>query len=547
MEKRTLIAIALSFLVLSLYPKLMQMMYPEYYKQEALKQAALSKEAPVVDSPRSTATPATKSAAPSAVLKKGHLLPDDDMAFKNRGVDLIFNKNDGGIRQVGFVKFADAETKTPTQILSLKDAGVSITSLALIGAGSLEMATGYTGNISGSSVELTSSVSGFNIKKSYNFKEPYGADLSLTFENTSGESKQLAYELVVGSGIKSRNSIDEQYIEANFFTVAGEKKSLQHIKESNLSKQVASAGFVKWVAVKDRHFSVVVMPKTTSSFTGLVRGLGHNDRSASLISPSTTVPAGGSVTHDFVFYLGPNEVSDLMPLGLDDLVNFGKFDGIGRFFVGSLELLHNVFKNYGVAIIVLTILINVFLFPFTRVSYMSMKRMQLVQPQMNKLKEQFKGNPQRLNKETMELYKKYKVNPFGGCLPMIIQIPIFIALYVALSKFVPLINAKFLWVQDLSAPDRIYLPFSLPFVGNYFHLLPLLMCAGMFFQQKMTGMTPSTDPQMVAQQKMMVFMMPIIFGFIFYQMPSGLVLYWLTNTVLMTAYQLKLKGMKLEE
>ncbi len=525
-------------------------MYPEYYKQEELKQAALSQKS-TVHSLQSTATVAAPSTVhgpqTTAVLRQGGLLPEDDMAFKNSGVELMFNKNDGGIRQVGFVKFADAETKAPTQILSLKDAGVSITSLALVGAGSLEMPTGYTGGVSGNSVELSSSISGFNIKKAYDFKEPYGADLSITFENTSNEAKQLAYELVVGSGIRSRNSIDEQYIEANFFTEAGEKKSIQHIKESRIGKQVASAGFVKWVAVKDRHFSVIVMPKTNSSFTGLVRGLGHNQRTASLVSSSTIVPAGGSVTHDFVFYLGPNEVKDLMPLGLDDLVNFGKFDGIARFFVGSLELLHNVFKNYGVGIIVLTILINVFLFPFTRVSYMSMKRMQLVQPQMNKIKEQFKNNPQRLNKETMELYKKYKVNPFGGCLPMIIQIPIFIALYVALSKFVPLINSTFLWVKDLSAPDRIYLPFTLPFVGNYFHLLPLLMCAGMFFQQKMTGMTPSTDPQMVAQQKMMSFMMPIVFGFIFYQMPSGLVLYWLTNTVLMTSYQLKLKGMKLAE
>ena len=546
MEKRTLIALGLSFLILSSYPMLMRKMYPDYYKK---LDAAQSVKKSAANSPEPTAskTPAVDGPRVTATLKAGSLLPEDDFSFKNSGVDLVFNKKDGAIRQVGFVRYPDAESKTPTKLLSLRDSGATLTSLGIIEGGNLSMILDHESSVSGNDVRFTSKSQGLKIQKSYAFKEPYGADLSGTFENTSGETRSVAYELIVGSGIHPRNSIDSQYIEANFFSELGDKKTLRHIKENRLGKQVPSQGFVKWVSVKDRHFSVIVMPKTAQNFTGLVRGLGHNDLSASLIASPVSIPPGSSVTHDFTLYIGPNELEYLMPLGLEELVNFGKFDGIARFFVGALELLYKIFKNYGIGIIVLTILINIFLFPFTRVSYMSMKRMQLVQPQMNKLREQHKNKPQRLNKETMELYKKHKVNPFGGCLPMIIQIPIFVALYVALSKFVPLVNAKLLWIKDLSAPDRVYLPFTLPFVGNYFHLLPLLMCAGMFFQQKMTGMTQSNDPQMEAQQKMMGIMMPIVFGFIFYQMPSGLVLYWLTNTVLMTAYQLKLKGMKLAE
>ena len=146
----------------------------------------------------------------------------------------------------------------------------------------------------------------------------------------------------------------------------------------------------------------------------------------------------------------------------------------------------------------------------------------------------------------MELYKKHKVNPFGGCLPMILQTPVFIALYVALSKSVILINSKFLWIKDLSSPDRLPLPFSLPFLGNEIHVLPLVMVGAMFCQQKLTQVkVEGQDPAMESQQKMMTLMMPAMFGFIFYAMPSALVIYWLTNTLIMTSYQLSLKRVTL--
>ncbi len=228
------------------------------------------------------------------------------------------------------------------------------------------------------------------------------------------------------------------------------------------------------------------------------------------------------------------------------MVNFGKLDAIGKILVGGLELLHKVFRNYGLAVIALTILINILLFPLTRVSYMSMKRMQLIQPHMTKLREQHKKNPEKLNKEMMELYRKHKVNPFGGCLPMILQMPVFIALYVALSKSVILVNAKLFWIKDLSSPDDLPLPFSLPFLGDKLHVLPLVMVVAMFLQQKFTQVqVEGQEPAMQAQQRMMSVMMPIMFGFIFYSMPSGLVLYWLTNTILMASYQLYLKRVTL--
>ena len=536
MEKRTLIALALSFLVLGFYPVVLQKFYPDYYKKSAQTQNVVK------------TAPAATPEASKTFLKSDSLLPGDDLKYKNQKLNLVFNKKDGGIREIAFPSFPHSETKAPLKLLSLTSSGVSPAAVVLLSGGDISSVIGSEAVQNGNeSFFVSTALSGkLKVEKRFTFKDSYSGDINLRFENTSDSPVEFQYELLVGSGIMPRNSIDSQYIEANFFSVVGDKKILKHIKEHKLGKQVASEHPVQWVAVKDRHFSVVIKSKNADVFTGLVRGLGNNDQSASLVSLKMSIPAHGFSTGDFLIYAGPNEIEPLQQVGLDDLVNFGKFDWIGKLLVGALELLQKVFKNYGVAIIVLTALINLILFPLTRVSYMSMKRMQLVQPQMNKLKEQYKKNPEKLNKETMELYRKHKVNPFGGCLPMLMQIPIFIALYVALSKSVILINSKLLWVKDLSSPDRVYLPFSLPFLGNYIHLLPLLMVGAMFFQQKFTQVKiEGQDPTIAAQQKMMVVMMPIIFGFIFYEMPSGLVVYWLTNTILMALYQLKLKNMKI--
>jgi YidC/Oxa1 family membrane protein insertase len=538
MEKRTLIALALSFLVLGFYPVILQKFYPDYNKKSShiLSQSKIPSATPAAMAPVSEKT----------FLKSDVLASDDDLAFKNKKISLVFNKKDGGIREIGFPAFKDSETKLPIKFLSLEASGVSPGSLIILSDGDLSPVLGYEAAQYGNEISFISGAfSGkLKVEKKFILGPGYWGNVLLRFENSSDASIEFQYELLNGSGVKPRHSIDGQYIEADFFSVAADKKILKHIAPPGAGKQIASQHPVQWIAIKDRHFSVVVKPKSDGGFTGLVRGLGNHDFGASLVSPKITIPAHGMTTEEFVLYTGPNEVEPLKEAGLEDLVNFGKFDAIGKLLVGALELLQKVFKNYGIAIIALTTLINLALFPFTRVSYMAMKRMQLVQPQMNKLREQHKKNPDKLNKETMELYRKHKVNPFGGCLPMVVQIPIFIALYVALSKSVILINSQLLWIKDLSSPDRVYLPFTLPFLGNSIHVLPLLMVGAMFFQQKFTQVKiEGQDPAVAAQQKMMTVMMPVIFGFIFYQMPSGLVLYWLTNTILMSLYQLKLKNM----
>lgn len=173
-----------------------------------------------------------------------------------------------------------------------------------------------------------------------------------------------------------------------------------------------------------------------------------------------------------------------------------------------------------------------------------MKEMQLLQPHIEELKCKLKDNPQKLNKEIMELYRQHKVNPFGGCLPLILQMPIFFALYQALMRSIVLKGATFMWIKDLSQPDRLFLfPATIPFIGNEFNLLPIVMAIGMFFQQKVS-MSSATVGSNAEQQKMMLILFPIMFGFIFYHMPAGLVLYWLTNSILTVAFQFKTKQIK---
>ncbi len=223
-------------------------------------------------------------------------------------------------------------------------------------------------------------------------------------------------------------------------------------------------------------------------------------------------------------------------------MNFGKLDTICKLFLGGLQLAQKLTRNYGVAIILLTLGINVLLLPLTKASFMSMKRMQIVQPEMAKLREKYKKDPQKLNKEMMELYRKNKVNPMGGCLPMLIQMPVFISLYITLSKSTELLNSKFLWIKDLASPDVVPLPFSLPLVGATLHILPLIMVGAMFVQQRLSSaQMQAADPQAQQMQRMMLYFMPLFFGFIFYPMPSGLVIYWLTNTVVMSSYQIYLR------
>jgi YidC/Oxa1 family membrane protein insertase len=243
-------------------------------------------------------------------------------------------------------------------------------------------------------------------------------------------------------------------------------------------------------------------------------------------------------TYKINFYIGPMEIKELekVDFGFTKVLNFGFLTSISLILLSILQFFYSFCHNYGVAILLLTLCINVFLYPLTFKSLKSMQKLQELQPHMEKIRQEHKDNPTKLNKEIMELYRRYKVNPMGGCLPMLLQMPIFIALYNTLSRSVELKNAPFLWIKDLSMPDAFFrLNSAIPFLGSTINLLPILMIGAMMLQQKIAQST--TGASQSEQQKLIANIMPVMFGFIFYSLPSGLVFYWLVSTLVTSSMQ----------
>jgi YidC/Oxa1 family membrane protein insertase len=247
----------------------------------------------------------------------------------------------------------------------------------------------------------------------------------------------------------------------------------------------------------------------------------------------------------FHIYLGPQELQQITRIQPEwsGVMYYGTFDFIAHMLLHLLDFVFSLVHNWGITIVILSVLIYLILFPLTLKQMRSMKQMQALQPRIEELRRVYKDNPQKLNTEIMALYKEYKVNPFSGCLPLVLQMPIFFALYQVLLRSVAFKGAQFLWIKDLSLPDRLFtLPVSVPVLGNEINLLPILMTIGMFVQQKTSMAAASTGS--AEQQKLMMILFPLMFGFIFYRMPSGLVLYWFINSALMLFYQIKINKQK---
>jgi YidC/Oxa1 family membrane protein insertase len=315
---------------------------------------------------------------------------------------------------------------------------------------------------------------------------------------------------------------------------------LEKVKIKKASEPKDQAGRVDWMAYEDAFFISAVIPDQPSKASFKGRLLPSGILEATYMPPSISLHPSDRASSSYTLYLGPRELGTLKQLGknLERAVTFGWTDIIAKPLLYLLRFFNQYIHNYGVSIILLTILIKILFWPLTHKSYKSMKEMQKLQPRMAKMREKYKNNKAQLNKEMMALYKTYKVNPMGGCLPMIIQLPVFFALFRILGSAIELRQAPFmLWINDLSAPDRLFnFPFTIPFMSPPYGIpvLTLLMGASMFLQQKMTP-TPG-DP---TQAKIMMFL-PLIFTFMFINFPSGLVLYWLVNNILSIGQQYRI-------
>lgn len=296
-----------------------------------------------------------------------------------------------------------------------------------------------------------------------------------------------------------------------------EKVDFDDMSDANISRDISGG----WAAMIQHYFLAAILPPKEENNHYYSKAPGDDRFVLGLVSPSKTVEAGQSDSFTTRFYVGPKEQDDLEELaeGLELTVDYGMLTVIAKPVFIVLDWFHGIFGNWGWAILMVTLIIKLIFYPLSSASYRSMANMRKFAPKMQQLKERYGDDRQRMSQAMMELYKKEKINPLGGCLPMLVQIPVFIALYWVLLESVELRQAPFIfWIQDLSIKDPYY-------------ILPLLMGASMFIQQKLNP--PPPDP---VQAKVMM-ALPVIFTLFFAFFPAGLVLYWTANSVLSVAQQ----------
>jgi len=513
MEKRLFLAVTLSLLVMLLYPIILSKINPSLMTSEPHQNTQPIELQKDIETRLDSAIP-IKEVNPSIVSIA------NDKYFFNIS-DIGGSINSINIKRQGF-KDADLVSNANLQagILSIEGDGV----LSGLSSKRFEVTNIESGT------RLMYNDNNIGIEKIITLlPDRYGATSSVTIKNNSGTRQDLAFEITVGSNISDKEQFESRYIAAYILYQDGKLRRVASHNSSKYNKLYQNN--IEWLMLQNKYFSIIAKPYFpikgvfTKSIQGrLVAGFIVNDN----IMPAEVK------SYNMLFYIGALDIEDLEKVdrSFGKAINFGVFTSIGLVLLGILEFFHGIFHNYGVAILLLTFCVGVVLYPLTFKSMKSMKRLQELQPQIEKLRIEHKNNPQRLNKEIMELYRRNNVNPMSGCLPLFLQMPIFIALYQTLTRSIRLKEASFLWIKDLSMPDAAFsLPINIPILGNKLNILPILMIGAMILQQRLSQSNVSNTLQ-TEQQKIMAVTMPLVFGFIFYNLPSGLVLYWLTNTIL---------------
>jgi YidC/Oxa1 family membrane protein insertase len=401
----------------------------------------------------------------------------------------------------------------------------------------------FSADIDGDSVDVThkskeisfvwTSPQGVTIEKKFLFSpESYMIDLGVTIKNVSGETLRDSIVLSLAQPAEVKES---RYGFTGPSALINDK--LTQIKTKKIKDKNIYTGNIKWVAVQNRYFMSAIIPDDPVD-GGMHLYVDDKVLINRYVRPEMVMDSGTQHAFKYKLFFGPKSMRVLKSLDYDlvKAVHFGMFDIIAKPCVWIMNFIYDHFiPNYGVAIIMLTLFTKIILWPLGNKSYKSMAEMKKIQPLMAEIKEKYKDDKKRMNEEVMGLYKTYKVNPMGGCLPMVAQIPIFFALYRMLYEAIELRHAPFFWwINDLSAPDRLFrFDISIPFMQPPYGIpvLTIIMGASMFIQQKMSP--PMGD---AAQAKMMM-LMPLVFTVMFINFSSGLVLYWLVNNIISMAQQ----------
>ncbi len=481
--------------------------------------------------------------------------PARTISLETDDMTVVFSSRGGTIAEITLLNYPEMnEEDSPPVVLDFGD----VPALAIEGLSGLTERVNFQMEPLGAgqtgvrfSVDLPY---GLTFQRAIELKDEYTFNVSDTFTNTSPTPLQLpAYRLRTGRmtavpGVSSTYGMFPLGVD----TLSPAESVTRWARDIQKWAKAGTAPItrhpinepVDWVAVKNKYFVQILRPRSLDTENSIIY-VERTDTTrepealwASLQFPQTTLDVGDSFTREIVWFVGPQQLRRLQELGYhqDKILELG-WAPI-RFFASVLMIgltaLYGVFGNYGVAIMLLTVIIRIFFWPLTHKGTESMRRMQELAPLMKELNEKFKDNPQKRQQATMELYKEHKVNPLGGCLPMVVQIPVFIGLFYLLRTAIELRYAGFLWINDLSEPEGL-LGDVLPLPIN---LLPIFMAVTMYFQQKLTPTPSAGDERQQQMHKMMMRVMPVMMLVLLYNFASGLALYWSTQNVLMIVQQL---------
>ncbi|NDV25097.1 membrane protein insertase YidC [Desulfovibrio sp. JC010] len=528
-NKRVILAVALSFAVLLgwqfLFPPQPQQPAPAQQEQTAQPNQAVDS---IVAGPESNQLPDPASTS-AIVSAKGTKLTVDTPLYS-----AVINSQGGLLESFELKKFKATIDADSSNVDMVGANALNKAPMGLIVNGIPTWVNGVWGYEGGNlSLEgdklgtliFRGDVEGFRVERRLTFHaDNYLIDEDVRVINKSNPSGMGRVAFTTAT--KSLTAEDDRYNPTRIAWYNAEGLVEENDREELTETGVSESGQIEWAAIDSNYFILALVPGADS-----VTMKGKLQDNIFRIAAEQNVSLDKDIERKLAcsYYFGPMDAQLMakVPGELSKAVDFGWFDIIAKPLVVALEWFHQYTHNYGIAIILLTIVIKIIFWPLSHKSYKSMEQMKRLQPMMAKLREKHGDDREALNKEMMQLYKTYNVNPAGGCLPMVLQIPVFFGLYKALMGTVALRHADFVhylpftdivWLADLSAKDPLY-------------ITPIVMGATMFLQQKMT---PSAgDP---TQQKIMMFL-PLVFTFMFLNFPSGLVVYWMVNNVLSIAQQ----------
>jgi YidC/Oxa1 family membrane protein insertase len=499
-------------------------------KEEANKQNAGANATP-------SATPTQNTNAPADVktATQTTAVESKTITLKNDVLDLQIDTRGGSIVKATLLKHI--EGKDPIVIFKTDGAEKYLARSGLVATG-LDLPNHndiFNGQASadGKKLTLTSEKNGVMFEKIYELK-----DQSYVLETTnkiSNKSNQNVSPSFYAELIRDGKKIDESQFYSTFTgpAVYTEKEKFQKIEFSDIEKnkvtvqKLVAAGESGWVSMVQHYFASAWIPETTTSREYYFDRLETNLYRAGVKASLGELAPGASKIEKAQLFVGPQEekmLEEIAP-GLELVKDYGWLTILAKPIFWLLTKIHDVIANWGWSIVILTVLIKLAFFPLSAASYKSMARMKEVQPRLLQMKEQYKNEPQKLNQAMMKMYREEKINPLGGCLPVVVQIPVFISLYWVLLASVEMKNAPWVaWITDLSKPDPFY-------------ILPVIMAVSMFIQTKLNPTPP--DP---IQAKVMT-IMPLVFSVMFFFFPAGLVLYWVVNNILSIAQQWQINRM----